>query len=319
MPTNRYNSFAVAVPTYRRPELLRRALMSLISQTHNDWVATVFDDSATNEGASVVADLGDSRITYRSNTKRAGAAFNIDRSFGARLGDTGDFGYVLEDDNYLLPRFLEHAATEMVRCNSKIGLFNQRIHDEGTGLMPLPYTTRGAWFNSGWITPLELHSSLLLMEGLSNGGIVWRLNDGVRLQVGECVNYSSLHEACRSLLVSQPIWYCEKAYAVWTRNHPYATARSVEKNRIVSRGRQSIVKKVIELHGGSAISRALQWSTTIGRRQQLVNALMHSGFWSIAWRIDKRLCFKGCKCALKGIVLKTVTLDPCRDFIRGLN
>lgn len=36
----------IRVQTYRRPELLRRALGSLIDQTHRNWVAVVMDDLA---------------------------------------------------------------------------------------------------------------------------------------------------------------------------------------------------------------------------------------------------------------------------------
>lgn len=319
MTTNRDLTFAIAVPTYRRPEQLKRALLSLIMQTHEKWVATVFDDSGTVEGERVVAELADTRITYCTNAQRAGAAFNIDRSFGGRLENKGDFGYVLEDDNYLLAGFFEHVIDEMVSSNAKIGLFNQRIHDEETGLMPLQCTTRGDWFSSGWIRPVDLHASLLLMEGLSNGGVVWRLNARVKLEVGEYVSYTTLHEACRSLLIQENLWYSSRALAVWTKNSPTATARVNEKNRVVSRGRNSIINKVIAWHGKAAIERALMWTDSTRSRKHLICSLAHAGCWSMAWSLDNAFFLKYLKPAIKGVVLRRIVSDPCREFINSLN
>ena len=52
----------IRVPTYRRPELLERAMRSLQAQTQRDWVALVMDDSPEREGAQAVKKLGDGRI-----------------------------------------------------------------------------------------------------------------------------------------------------------------------------------------------------------------------------------------------------------------
>jgi pterin-4a-carbinolamine dehydratase len=52
---------SVIVPTWKRPQLLRRALASLVAQTERDWEAIVVDDGA-GEGIDEAARLGDSRI-----------------------------------------------------------------------------------------------------------------------------------------------------------------------------------------------------------------------------------------------------------------
>lgn len=318
MMTGTGTDFLIGVPTYRRPDMLHRALRSLINQSHPNWFAIVFDDSPDQEGKTVVTRLDDKRIRYTANRVRDGAAVNIDRIFSAEYFGLCKWGALLEDDNYYLPDYLHLVVSEMSRVEAKIALFNQRIDDESSGLLPPHLTTRGDWFSTGWIAPYDLHSSLLLMEGLSNGGLVWRMDSGVRLQVGSAVKYTSLHEACRSLLVSHPLWYCGNAHAVWTKNRPSTTARSSEKNRIVSRGRQSIIKKVIELHGASAVTRALHWTTTVEKRRGLINSLAHAGCWSLAWKADRTIFLKNVKFVFKGIVSRAVTHDPCRDFIKNI-
>jgi|GEM_PF-1222950 len=309
---------SVALPTYRRPELLRRALASLVAQTHADWTAHVFDDSPDCEGAKVVSAFDDGRIRYTANSQRAGAAINIDRCFGNRLGPGPGLAMILEDDNYLLPGFLELAVEEMSLSQAWMGLFNQRVHDEDSGLAPTSTTTRGAWFSSGWVSPLELHASLLLMEGLSNGGIVWRLDCGERLAVGDAVLYSGLHEACRSLLVRRAFWFCSESLAVWTRNRPAESARKDERNRVVSRGQQSVTRAVLARHGQAAVRRALGWCRDRTARQVLVSNLLHGGFWTEALQVDAKLAMQSWAKVCKGIASRWLVEDPCGEFMRTL-
>src|SRR3954451_22247799 len=51
----------VIVPTWKRTQLLRRALASLVAQTEADWEAIVVDDG-DGEGIEEAARLGDPRI-----------------------------------------------------------------------------------------------------------------------------------------------------------------------------------------------------------------------------------------------------------------
>ena len=311
-------SFTVAVPTYRRPELLHRALSSLISQSHQEWTATVYDDSPDREGAKVVAEMGDGRIQYSSNSQQEGAASNIDLCFGERIGPSACFAMILEDDNYLLPGFLDLAVKEMTRSKAWMGLFNQLVHNEKTGLEPASVTTRGSWFSSGWVSSMELHSSLLLMEGLSNGGIVWRPDSGERLTVGGEVRYTGLHEACRSLLVQKDFWFCGEAQAVWTRNCPAESARKDEKSRVISRGHQTITRAVYAIHGWPAILRALGWCKDVALRRVLVGNLLHSGLWAAAFKVDALLATKLSIKIAKGIASRALISDPCTAFVRSM-
>jgi hypothetical protein len=309
--------FEVRMTAYERPELLRRALESLLAQTHTRWRATVMDDSRSAAISELVAAMDDDRIVYSRNPERLGAAANIDQCFAPEAREGGDYACLLEDDNYWLPDFLATMATILAGQPWDLVLANQRIYEEGTGLRPETETTRGAWFGSGAVDPLELRASLLLMEGLSNGGLVWRLGAGVDFRVGPCVRETGLHEACRSLLVDRPFLFVAEAHAVWTTMPKERTARSGESNRVVSRGMLAVHDAVLRLHGVELVMRAQHLAARMGRQGRLVEALAYSGRPGLAgaW-------LHGCRAAawqafLKGLAVRLIQPNPCFDFLRS--
>lgn len=95
--------FEIRVPTYNRPDLLRRALESLRAQTYPNWIAAVYDDAWAGE--ETVRAIADDRIRYRRNPQKLGACENIDKCFNPASVSDGTHGYVLEDHNFSLPGF----------------------------------------------------------------------------------------------------------------------------------------------------------------------------------------------------------------------
>lgn len=65
---------SVVLPTYRRPELLRRAIRSVLAQSHADFELLVVDDASGDETPQVVAGFKDPRIRYLRQMRNAGAA-----------------------------------------------------------------------------------------------------------------------------------------------------------------------------------------------------------------------------------------------------
>lgn len=311
-------AWQVAVPTYRRPGLLQRALSSLLAQTEPRWQATVYDDSPDREARAVVESIGDARIRHVGNALRLGAAGNIDRCFGRERLQGPGLGLVLEDDNFLLPDFFAFAGEQMTRTGAWMALFNQRIWSDAEGMISEARTTRGAWFSDGWVSPFDLHASLLLFEGLSNGGIVWRLDGPGTLEVGRMVTYTSLHEFCRSLLVHEPFWFSSRALSVWTANSAAETARKGEVNRIITRGRQTITRTVLHWHGRAAVYQAARKCSEDGPRRQLVSTLLHAGFLGAAFAIDARMSIACLGTAAKGALSRALVADPCAAFVSTL-
>lgn len=310
--------FEVRVTAFERPLLLRRALESLISQSHRRWRATVMDDSRSAAILELVAAMGDDRIAYSRNPKRIGAAANIDQCFSPEPREGGDYACLLEDDNYWLPDFLAKMATILAKHPWDLVLANQRIHEDGIGLRPETDTTRGAWFSSGIVTPIELRASLFLMEGLSNGGLLWRLGSRVDLRVGPLVRETGLHEACRSLLVDRPFLFVAEASAVWTAIPKERTARFSESNRTISRGMQAIRDALLRRHGLELATRAQYLAERTGLQARLVEALAYSGKPALAgvWLCGRRAL--AWQAFLKGLAVRLVQPDPCVDFLRSI-
>jgi glycosyltransferase involved in cell wall biosynthesis len=308
--------FEVRVPTYERPEFLRRALRSLQSQTYPDWTATVLDDSNSPDAARIVGELGDKRFTYIRNQMRLGAAQNIDQCISPSSRDGAEFGCLLEDDNYWLPDFLSLVASRLKGGRWNIVLANQRIHREKVGLLPPSYTTRGDWFIDGALSPLALRASLLLMEGLSNGGLIWRLGSHVDLRVGRSVKETALHEACRTLLIKEDVLFVAEAQAVWTDLPTADTARAVTKNRVVGRGMQAVRDFVLRCDGSRAVSLATEMA---GRNKSLPGlawTLAYSGRLIPALRIGGTATTLG-RAWLKGLAIRCAQPNPCRSFLQA--
>jgi glycosyltransferase involved in cell wall biosynthesis len=69
-----------AVPFYSHPELLERALTSVMAQRNADWDAVVVDDAPVDVGArEIVERVGEGRIRYIENPSNLGIAGNWNR------------------------------------------------------------------------------------------------------------------------------------------------------------------------------------------------------------------------------------------------
>lgn len=128
----------VTVVTFRRPHLLKRALESVLAQTHRAWtVEVVNDDPDDHEPSRIVSTLDDSRITILNRERRAGGAVNFNHAF--RPGPE-PYAALLEDDNWWEPAFLETmiAALE-AHPRATLITGNERIWEEQAG---------GAWIDT---------------------------------------------------------------------------------------------------------------------------------------------------------------------------
>lgn len=310
--------FEIRMPTYNRPDMLRRAIESLLRQTYPHWKAAVFDDSTSVGARDVVQSVGDDRITYKKNQVRMGAAGNIDQCFSPQAMFSGHYGCLLEDDNYWLPEFLAELSRNITKTDSQLILANQRVSDKGSGLQEQDATTRGDWFSSGMVSPLYLRGSLLLMEGVSNGGLVWRLEDKLDLRVGPTVKEAGLQEACRSLLVTTPFLFISQAFAVWTSMPQSDSARAQDTYRAFGRGMQSIRSFVLRCHGRTVVDMAKPIARKRGLNARLLEVLSYSGYPHLAGELIRGGVPTACRGVAKGLAIRVVQNDPCDGFIRSL-
>lgn len=304
--------FEVRIPTYNRPALLLRAIRSLQSQTYPHWLAIVYDE--TSSGEEVVRAISDGRVRYSRNPLRLGACANIDQCFSLDRVLGGHYGYILEDDNFLMPGFLARVAAQIEKRPWPIIQVNQRIFSDARGLHPDTETTLGDRFDSGVVEPKQLWASGLINHGLSNGGLVWRLEGECDLRVGPQIKHVGLQEICRSLLVRVPFLFVEDPLAVFMYMPKEETARNNEDNRLFGRGQQS-VRRFILRHLGTEVTTLLK--NKPDAKNKITSILAHSGYLRLIEPSELKRP-QVAKSYLKGIALRLVQQDPCSRFLSDL-
>jgi glycosyltransferase involved in cell wall biosynthesis len=103
----RMPSISVAVPTYRRPGLLSRAIDSVFAQTFTDWEMVISDDeSPSGETWNFLQSVArsDARVRPVKNDGLHGASFNRNNALKATHGE---WIKILEDDDVLKPNCLD--------------------------------------------------------------------------------------------------------------------------------------------------------------------------------------------------------------------
>lgn len=132
----------VIVPTYRRPELLRRALRSITAQACNGFqlVVRVYDNASGDDTEEVVRAAGAGGVTvdYVRRPQNIGAV----RNFSGAIKDTrSDFFAIISDDDVLLPGALTEnmagllAHPDAVAWNGKVLSGSE---SRLTGIRPAP-------------------------------------------------------------------------------------------------------------------------------------------------------------------------------------
>jgi glycosyltransferase involved in cell wall biosynthesis len=213
----------VRVPTFRRPILLKRALLSLIDQSHSNWRCIVFDDCPEKSARSVVGDIQDDRIAYSPNVKRLGALGNIDQSFAKEPLLGGRYAFVLEDDNYLLPEHIEKAirtleddATKVVFCNQHCEVIVRAGYPGDIG----PYQTLNWMYQCGAADPSDLLPALLYSHGFSNGAVFWRTDCESDFRIGDLTSYPEIQESLRLLRLKDTAFVSLDSTSVWRPREP---------------------------------------------------------------------------------------------------
>jgi hypothetical protein len=200
----------VRVPTYMRPVLLKRALESLLASDFPFWNAIILDDCPSQSAKEVALSFRDQRIVYRANGRRLGGAANIDLAFTPSPFVGGEFATILEDDNWFHESHLGIAVKAMRRRRVDVLHASTEIWQETEGgfrnLHHHPFTV---WWGDRerLVDPLEVAARALLTYAVSNAALVWRLSDGVNLQVGPGCTDQWIQESLRGLLIEEPFLF----------------------------------------------------------------------------------------------------------------
>ncbi len=155
--------FSILLPTHNRARLLRLALLSLLTQTEQDFEVLVVGDGCTDDTASVVASLEDSRVRWFDLPKAAG--FGYANRNVALAQAAGEYIAFLADDDLVLP---DHLA---VLCGA--------LEDSGAEWAysrPLWVTTDGLVvpFASNLLNPDELDTFLAVGNHIPASCVMYR-------------------------------------------------------------------------------------------------------------------------------------------------
>jgi glycosyltransferase involved in cell wall biosynthesis len=107
------------IPTYRRPDMLRRAIRSVLDQTYPYLKICVYDNASNDETPEVVRTLAlqDSRIHYHCHPENIGTQDNF--IFGLSQADT-PFVHLISDDDFLLPDFFAQATSALKKIPARL-------------------------------------------------------------------------------------------------------------------------------------------------------------------------------------------------------
>jgi glycosyltransferase involved in cell wall biosynthesis len=100
--------------TYRRPQMLKRAIESVLNQTYQNFQICVYDNASGDNTASIVAEYAkqNPRIKYHCHPRNIGLLENY--SYALNDVKTNFFSF-LADDDLILPNFYQVALSEFQR------------------------------------------------------------------------------------------------------------------------------------------------------------------------------------------------------------
>ncbi len=101
-------TISTVIPTFRRPQLLRRAILSVLSQNGPPLEVCVFDNASGDNTARIVAELAaiDPRVRYFCHERNIGGVANFRHALSQV---STPFFTLLCDDDIMLPGFFEQA------------------------------------------------------------------------------------------------------------------------------------------------------------------------------------------------------------------
>lgn len=165
---------SVIIPCFNRGEVVARAIMSVLQQTHADFEVIIVDDASTDGGdlARIIREIGDPRVKLVKHERNAGGG--AARNTGV-ANAAGDYVAFLDSDDEWLPTKLEKQLARayeqmdqrwLIYCQSWV-ITDQEPGQRGTLMptRPIGYTERvgdylfkdRGWLQtSGMLLPKEL-------------------------------------------------------------------------------------------------------------------------------------------------------------------
>jgi cellulose synthase/poly-beta-1,6-N-acetylglucosamine synthase-like glycosyltransferase len=151
----------IAIPTYRRPDLLRQCVAGALAQTVGEIEVLVSDNGNDGEVAEVVASFGDVRVMHAPLARNIGMAANMTRCL--YLG-TAPYVKVLQDDDVLMPDSIEHTLLRFERDPALTIVHSAHRVIDASGKLIEPFAN---W--SGATSDWEMDGKTFIWRSLSSG------------------------------------------------------------------------------------------------------------------------------------------------------
>lgn len=130
--------FSIITPTYKRRDLLERAIQSVLRQTYTEWEMIIVNDSPDDSSYKTPHSfLKDPRIHYYVNDANRGVNYSRNRAIDSVSKDS-DWIIFLDDDDYLTPdalATLNELATAHPECKWFV---TNRAYADGTLVTEYP-------------------------------------------------------------------------------------------------------------------------------------------------------------------------------------
>lgn len=159
---------SVIIPTFRRPEFLKRAVRSVLKQDYPDFKICIYDNASGDDTREVVSQFtqSDNRISYFCHPHNIGARANF--QYGMEQVKTPFFS-MLSDDDVLLPNFFS-TAMQGFELHPDAGFSGGAclgMNELGEVLFILPST----WKRHGYFQPPD--GILEILRGDLCGHLAW--------------------------------------------------------------------------------------------------------------------------------------------------
>lgn len=128
--------YSIITPTYKRKELLERAIASVLAQTHKDWEMIIINDSPFDETYKTFV-VNDQRIRYYLNERNMGVNFSRNSAL-AKVAADSDYIIFLDDDDYLVPDTLRNFENMILLNGREKWFMTNRALKDGTPLTKVP-------------------------------------------------------------------------------------------------------------------------------------------------------------------------------------
>ena len=245
----------VRTPTYRRPALLKRALGGLQAQTHQEWICEVRDDCPEGSARSTVEELNDPRIRYIRNQPQKFMIENLDACFLKDNPYNAEYFFMLEDDNQVLPRYMERGIEITKQMGVNVCQINQSIEY-------LDVDKKGTYSNFGIFDgiyedriyePREIRLALFGWTALSNGSVFWSKNISRELAFRTGIT-PGIDEDLRAMLLRDRVYVCLEKLATWAKDE-VATTRNLGFNK-------GKLRRELDMQASAKKMRRIVWKDT---------------------------------------------------------